>query len=43
MWQLNGAAPSNGVAQQIGVHDDPVKAVGSLFAPNESSGERGIG
>ena len=27
MWQLNGAAPPNGLAQQIGVHDAPVKGV----------------
>jgi mRNA export factor len=34
MWQLNGAAPPNGVAQQIGVHDAPVKAV--AFLPRTS-------
>ena len=30
MWQLGGQAPPNGVAQQIGVHQAPVKAVGFL-------------
>lgn len=34
MWQLNGAAPPNGLAQQIGVHDAPVKAV--AFLPRTS-------
>ncbi|KAI2489190.1 hypothetical protein MHU86_25396 [Fragilaria crotonensis] len=27
MWQLGGAPPPNGLAQQIGAHDAPVKAV----------------
>jgi mRNA export factor len=34
MWQLGGAAPPNNVAQQIGAHDTPVKAVGFLRSSN---------
>jgi len=30
MWNLAGAAPPNGVAQQIGVHNAPIKGVGFL-------------
>lgn len=34
MWSLGGAAPANGIAQQIGVHDAPVKGVGFLKSSN---------
>jgi mRNA export factor len=34
MWSLGGAAPPNGVAQQIGVHNAPVKAVGFVKSSN---------
>ena len=33
MWQLGGAAPPNNVAQQIGIHDAPVKSV--AFLPSQ--------
>lgn len=32
MWSLGQAAPANGIPQQIGAHDSPVKSVG--FLPN---------
>lgn len=34
MWTLGGQVPANGVAQQIGAHDAPVRAVGFLRTPN---------
>jgi mRNA export factor len=34
MWPMGGAPPPNGVAQQIGVHDAPVKGVGFLKSTN---------
>jgi mRNA export factor len=34
MWQLGGAPPPNGIAQQIGVHDAPVKSV--CFLPRSN-------
>jgi mRNA export factor len=34
MWQLQGAAPPNGIAQQIGVHDAAVKGVRFLPRSN---------
>jgi mRNA export factor len=34
MWQLGAAAPPNNVAQQIGVHDMPVNAVGFIRSSN---------
>ena len=34
MWQLGGNAPPGGIAQQIGVHDTPVRSVGFLRNTN---------
>ena len=34
MWQLSGGAPPNGISQQIGVHDAPVKSVHFLPRTN---------
>lgn len=34
MWQLSGGAPPNGISQQIGAHEAPIRSVGVLRNTN---------